>query len=132
MATIKNITFKSEARAAVMNYLAAKANAKAAVDNEKRAKLACKAIFEELGKAFRSAKAEKTSFLYGTIQEHGQATTIVYKETEVSGSIDWQAYAMSLGGTTAGAEAFRKESTTRVAIDVATTKQLQEIAAQNK
>lgn len=122
---MKKIDFTNEDRAIIMEYMAAKMAKSAAEAAEKAAKAKAKELFSRLGKAFKTT--DKTSYVYGTVQMQGRAKAVVYKETTAKGAIDWQAYAMSLGGTAAGAEAFRKEGNIRTSFDWATKTQKEEI-----
>lgn len=123
---IKNIIFTNDDRKAVMDYLQAKADKAKADKAEKAAKAACKELFARLGKAFKG-DGKSTAYVYGTVQVQGKAKPIVYKETTAKGAVDWQAYALALGGTEEGAEMFRKPDTVRTAVDWATAKQEEEI-----
>lgn len=114
---MKKITMKHENRALLIGYLKAKANKKLAD--------AAKTVLAELASEYKQAGA--TDYAYATVQIEKQAKAVVYKETTVSGTIDWQAYAMALGGTTEGAEQYRKAASTRTTIDWATDKQAQEL-----
>lgn len=122
---MKKIDFTNDDRAIIMEYMAAKMAKSAAEAAEKEAKAKAKELFSRLGKAFKTT--DKTSYVYGTVQTQGRAKAVVYKETTAKGAIDWQAYAMSLGGTTAGAEAFRKDGNVRTSFDWATKAQEKEI-----
>lgn len=122
---MKKITMKNENRALLINYLKAKANKKIADAAEKAAKAAAKTVLVELASEYKQAGA--TDYAYATVQVEKQAKAVVYKETTVSGTIDWQAYAMALGGTIDGAEQYRKAATTRTTIEWATDKQAQEL-----
>lgn len=122
---MKKITIKNENREALVQYLTIKAR-KAEIEKEEKAlKANLKPLFAELGKAYKDT--DKTSYIYGTVQVQGKAKAVVYKETSVTGSIDWQAYAMALGGTAEGAEAYRKATGSRTTIDWATDKQAEEL-----
>lgn len=119
------ITFKNNERKAVINYLAAKAEKAAAEKKEKAAKAELKDLFSRMGSLFKST--DKTAYIYGTIQENGKACAVVYKETTAKGTIDWQAYALSIGGNIEDAESFRKADNIRTSFDYATTKEIKEI-----
>lgn len=122
---MKKINFTNEDRAIIMEYMAAKMAKSAAEAAEKAAKAKAKELFSRLGKAFKAT--DKTSYLYGTVQVQGKAKPVVYKETTAKGTIDWQAYAMALGGTEEQAEAYRKPSNPRTSLDWATKAQEEEI-----
>lgn len=127
MATIKNITFRNDMRTVIVKYLTIKENRKAMEKAEKSALEALKDTFAELGKEYHG-NGKATKYLFGTVQEQNKARYVVYKETTVSGRIDWEAYARSLPGfNEADAETFRKESYLRPGIDWATDKQVEEI-----
>jgi hypothetical protein len=122
----KNITIKNANRTLLMQYLAVKAE-KARLDKEEKSlKKQLAELFSELGKAF-NGDGEKTAYVYASVQVQGNAQYVVYKETTAKGAIDWQAYAMALGGTEAEAEAYRKADNVRTALDWATAKQTAEI-----
>jgi hypothetical protein len=121
----KKVDFTHEERAVIMRYLQAKADKAKAEKAEKDAKAAAKELFSKLGKEFKTT--DKTSYLYGTVQVQGKAKPVVYKETTAKGTIDWQAYAMALGGTEEQAEAYRKPSNPRTSLDWATKAQEEEI-----
>lgn len=121
----KKVDFTHEERAVIMRYLQAKADKAKAEKVEKDAKAAAKELFSKLGKEFKTT--DKTSYLYGTVQVQGKAKPVVYKETTAKGTIDWQAYAMALGGTEEQAEAYRKPSNPRTSLDWATKAQEEEI-----
>lgn len=121
----KKIDFTHEERAIIMRYLQAKADKAKAEKAEKDAKAAAKELFSKLGKEFKTT--DKTSYLYGTVQVQDKAKPVVYKETTAKGTIDWQAYAMALGGTEEQAEAYRKPSNPRTSLDWATKAQEEEI-----
>lgn len=122
---MKKIDFTNEDRAIIMEYMAAKMAKSVADAAEKAAKAKAKELFSRLGKAFKAT--DKTSYLYGTVQMQGKAKAVVYKETTAKGTIDWQAYAMALGGIEEQAEAYRKPSNSRTSLDWATKTQEEEI-----
>lgn len=121
----KKVDFTNEERAIIMAYLKAKADKAKAEKAEKEAKAMAKELFSKLGKEFKTT--DKTSYLYGTVQVQGKAKPVVYKETTAKGTIDWQAYALSLGGTEEQAEQYRKPSNPRTSLDWATKAQEEEI-----
>lgn len=121
----KKVDFTNEERAIIMAYLKAKADKAKAEKAEKEAKAMAKELFSKLGKEFKTT--DKTSYLYGTVQVQGKAKPVVYKETTAKGTIDWQAYAMALGGTEEQAETYRKPSNPRTSLDWATKAQEEEI-----
>lgn len=121
----KKIDFTHGERAVIMRYLQAKEDKAKAEREEKDAKAAAKEVFAKLGKLYKAT--DKTSYLYGTVQVRGEAKAVVYKETTAKGTIDWQAYAMALGGNTQDAERFRKPENTRTSLDLATKAQEKEI-----
>lgn len=121
----KKIDFTHGERAVIMRYLQAKEDKAKAEKEEKDAKAAAKEVFTKLGKAYKAT--DKTSYLYGTVQMKGQVKSVVYKETNARGAIDWQAYAMALGGNAKDAERFRKPENTRTSLDLATEAQEKEI-----
>ena len=123
--TIKNIDFRNEERTAILRYLNAKTAKAEAEAEEKAAKTAIKELFARMGKAFK--ENEKTEYLYGTVQVQGKAKAVVYKETTAKGTIDWQAYAMALGGNLVDAEQYRKDGNVRTALDWASDKQNKEL-----
>ena len=120
------VDFRHDERTAIVNYLKAKEEKAKAEKAEKVAKDAVKAIFATMGKALKST--DKSEYAYGTIQVQGQAKAVVYRETTAQGTIDWQAYAMALGGNLEDAENFRKVSNVRTSLDWATDKQMAEIS----
>lgn len=126
---MKKITFRKDYRSAVINYLTAKANLAKATAEEKAAKKACAELFAEMGESYKTS--EKTDYVFGTVQVQGVAKAVVYKETVAKGAVDWQAYAMALGGTPEGAEQYRRPDNIRTALDWATDKQAKEIAELN-
>lgn len=115
-----------ENRTALIRYLKAKDALDAAKEEEKNAKKDAKAVLAELATAYKTNG--KTDYVAVTVQDKGEKKAIVYKETTARGTIDWQAYALALGGTEEEAEKYRRESNTRTAIDWATDKQADEIA----
>ena len=119
------IDFRNDERLAIIAYLEAKEARVKAEKAEKEAKAAIRTLFERLEKAFK--KTDKSTYIYGTIQSQGRAKAIVYRETVAKGAVDWQAYAMALGGTLEGAEAYRKPDNVRTAFDWATKTQQAEI-----
>lgn len=121
----KKVDFRNEERAAIIAYLNAKEEKAAAEKAEKAAKAVIKDLFSRMGKAFKDT--DKSSYVYGTVQVKGEAKAVVYRETTAKGAIDWQAYAMALGGTAEGAEAYRKADTVRTAFDWASKSQQEEI-----
>lgn len=123
---MKKVDIRNEERAILIAYLAAKMNKAKAEKEEKAAKATAKALFDKLGKAYKSG--EKSDYMALSMQVKGEVKHIVYRETTAKGSIDWQAYAMALGGTEAGAEEYRKPSDIRTSIGWATDKQEAEIA----
>lgn len=123
---IKGIIFTGDDRKVIKNYMDAKDEKAKAEKAEKAAKAACKELFARLGKAFKG-DGKSTAYVYGTIQAQGKAKPIIYKETTAKGAVDWQAYALALGGTVEGAEQFRKPDTVRISVDWATAKQEEEI-----
>jgi hypothetical protein len=123
---MKQIIFRNEDRTAIMDYLNAKAEVAKATAKEKECKAKCKELFARLGQTFKTNGI--TDYLIGAVQVQGKAKAVVYKETTAKGTIDWQAYALSIGGNAKDAEAFRKESSVRTALDWATEKQIAEIA----
>lgn len=123
---MKKVNVKNEQRAILVNYLKAKKAKSDAEKAEKAAKAAVKDLFADLGKIYKSSK--KSDYLTLSVQEHGEVRHAVYTETVVKGLIDWQAYALALGGTPAGAEEYRKPANVRTSIDWASDKQEAEIA----
>ena len=121
----KKVDFTNGERVIIMAYLKAKDDKAKAEKAEKDAKAAAKELFSRLGKLFKTT--DKSSYLYGTIQVQGKPKAVVYRETEAKGTVDWKAYAMALGGTEEGAEAYRKPSNTRTSLDLATEAQEKEI-----
>lgn len=121
---INHITHEN--RTALIRYLKAKDALDAAKEEEKNAKKDAKAVIAELATAYKANG--KTDYVAVTVQDKGEKKAIVYKETTARGTIDWQAYALALGGTEEEAEKYRRESNTRTAIDWATDKQAEEIA----
>ena len=124
----KQITLTHELRAIAVRYL----NAKKALADAKTAEAEAKKNLASVMNAFGTewnGKGKSTDYAWATIQEQGQARHIVYKETSVSGSIDWQAYARTLPGfNEEDAEQYRRDAFTRATIDYATDKQEEEIA----
>lgn len=120
------VDFRHDERTAIVAYLKAKEEKARAEKAEKVAKDAVKAIFATMGKALKST--DKSEYAYGTIQVQGNAKAVVYRETTAQGAIDWQAYAMALGGNAQDAENFRKVSNVRTSLDWATDKQMTEIS----
>ena len=121
---INHITHEN--RNALIRYIKAKAALATATAEEKQAKKEAQAVLAELATAYKAN--DKTDYVAVTVQDKGEKRAIVYKETTAKGSIDWQAYALALGGTAEGAEQYRRESNTRTTIDWATDKQADEIA----
>lgn len=121
----KKVDFRNDERTAIIAYLNAKSAKAKAEKAEKDAKAAVKELFERMGKAFK--QTDKSSYVYGTVQVQGEAKAVVYRETTAKGTIDWQAYALALGGTVEGAEAYRKADTVRTALDWASKSQQEEI-----
>lgn len=121
----KKVDFRNDERTAIIAYLNAKSAKAKAEKAEKDAKAAIKDLFDRMGKAFK--QTDKSSYIYGTVQMQGEAKAVVYRETVAKGQIDWQAYALALGGTAEGAEAYRKADTVRTAFDWASESQEKEI-----
>lgn len=121
---INHITHEN--RNALIRYIKAKAALATATAEEKQAKKEAQAVLAELATAYKAN--DKTDYVAVTVQDKGEKKAIVYKETTAKGTIDWQAYALALGGTAEGAEQYRKASNTRTTIDWATDKQAQELA----
>lgn len=119
------VDFRGEERNVIIAYLEAKAAKAKAEKAEKEAKAAIKELLGRMGKAFK--QTDKSAYVYGTIQVQGKAKPVVYRETTAKGNIDWQAYALSLGGNPEDAEAFRKADTVRTSFDWATKAQEEEI-----
>lgn len=120
-----SITIKNEDRKVILEYMTAKANKSFFTRKEAELKPKVQHIFAECGKALKAT--EKTEYIFGSIQEQGKAKYILHKETIKQGSVDWKKYALSLGGTLEGAEAFRKNEQVSVEIDWATDNQSAEI-----
>ena len=114
-----------ENRTALINYLKAKAALAKATAEEKAAKLTAKEVLAELATAYKGN--DKTDYVAVTVQDHGERKAVVYKETTAKGTIDWQAYALALGGTAEGAESYRRADNIRSSIDWATEKQTAEL-----
>ena len=123
---MKLVQLKNANRTALIRYLKAKANLATATAEEKQAKAEAKEILAELATAYKAN--DTTDYVAVTVQDKGERRAIVYKETTAKGAIDWQAYALALGGTAEGAEQYRRPSNTRTAIEWATEKQTAEIA----
>lgn len=123
---MKKVDIKNEQRAVLINYLDAKEALDIASKAEKAAKATAKDLFAELGKEYKAS--EKSDFLTLSLQKQGEVKHVVYTETAAKGAIDWQAYALALGGTPAGAEEYRKAGNTRTSIAWASAKQEAEIA----
>lgn len=121
----KKVDFRNDERMVIVAYLKAKVKKAQADKEEKEAKKAAKPLFERLGKAFK--ETDKSSYIYGSIQEGGEVRYIVYRDTTSKGRIDWEAYARDLGATDEGAEAYRKPATVSTSLDYATDKQVAEI-----
>ena len=121
----KKVDFTNGERVIIMAYLKAKDDKAKAEKAEQDAKAAAKELFSKLGKVFKTT--DKTSYWYGTVQVQCKPKAVVYRETEAKGVVDWKAYAMALGGTEKGAEAYRKPSNTRTSLDLATEAQEREI-----
>lgn len=126
MTNKKAITFRNDERTAIIHYLTIKAKRAELEKEEKTAKAALKGVFEMLGRTLKM-ESDKTDYIGGTIQVHGHARGVVYKETTAKGAIDWEGYARTLGGTDEGAERHRKPSNVRTSIDWATKAQEEEI-----
>lgn len=123
---MKIIHLTHENRSVLMTYLKAKADLAKATAEEKTAKQTAKEVLAELATAYKGN--DKTDYVAVTVQDHGERKAVVYKETTAKGTIDWQAYALALGGTAEGAEQYRRADNIRSSIDWATEKQTQEIA----
>lgn len=121
---INHITHEN--RTALIRYIKAKTALATATAEEKKAKAEAQAVLAELATAYKAN--DKTDYVAVTVQDKGEKKAIVYKETTAKGTIDWQAYALALGGTVEGAEEHRRDSNTRTSIDWATEKQAEEIA----
>lgn len=119
------ITVKHENRNAFMRYMEVKAQAKELAKQEKALKAEISSVLEECATACVST--DKTAYVYAGVQVQGKVRHAVYKRTTKQGSIDWEAYAKSIGGTDEQAEAFRKASTIQVVVDWATSKQEEEL-----
>lgn len=86
----------------------------------------------ELVKAFTENSSiqdekSKTVYNYCTVRADGVSKYAVYKSTQVSGSIDWQAYALALGGNKEDAAQYQKAGHVSQSIAWATAKQSAEI-----
>lgn len=114
---MKKITIKNENRKALLAYIEMQAEIKRLEKESKALRAELADTFKTLGDTFNAT--DKTSFVYGTVQQGGQAVNVVYQETTAKGAVDWKAYALALGGTDEGAEAFRRASNTRVSIGYA-------------
>lgn len=123
---MKKITFRAEDRAVLMAYMAAKAAASLAAAKEKAAKAAAVALFMEHGKAVEHG-TDKSDYIVGSVQHHGEREWYSCVTTHAKGGIDWKAYALALGGTAEGAEAFRKAGSTTVKVDKASAKLIKEL-----
>lgn len=110
------INIKNENREILFQYATAQVNVKKWTDTEKALKAQVIAIFKELGHVTDSGKAIHSDKMIATVQQSGNAVEVTYVETTRAGSVDWQAYAMALGGNAVDAEKFRKDSTTTTAI----------------
>lgn len=118
------IDIRGTAREIIINYCIADDKLKALEKEVARLKADAINVLVNAGHAVDSGKAVKSDKVVATIQQGNQAIEITYVETTRSGSIDWQAYAIALGGTKEGAESYRKPSITVPAIrhkDVKTT-----------
>lgn len=113
-------------RTALIRYIKAKNALATATAEEKQAKADAKAVLAELATAYKAN--DTTDYVAVTVQDKGEKKAIVYKETTARGAVDWQAYALALGGTAEGAEQYRRASNTRTTIDWATDKQAAELA----
>lgn len=108
---MKKIDIRNADREIIFQYADAQANAKKWKDAEADLKPTAIAIMQNAGHAIDSGKAIHSEKLVATVQQDGKAVEVTYVETTRSGSIDWQAYAIALGGNAADAEAYRKPAT---------------------
>ncbi len=122
---MKNIDFTNSARAAITDYLTAKANLKVAAAEEKALKAEVEKVFEKYGKAMEDKAA--SYYAGGFIQQSLKRVGVVWRKTWTKGSIDWQSYALSLGGTKRDAEQFRKPGHWTTSCDYATQEQQVEL-----
>lgn len=107
---MKKIDIRGNARATILAFCEADDTLKALEKDVARLKAEAITALLNAGHITDSGKAVKSDKVVATIQQDGQAVEVTYVETTRSGSIDWQAYAMALGGTKEGAEAYRKAS----------------------
>ena len=125
---MKEIKLKNEARKALIAYVTLKRNVLDAQKLEREAKAEIKELFEAVCVSFK--EGEKSEYTQLAVRYKNETRHIVRVVTRKAGSIDWEAYARSLGGTDAGAEEFRGSESISVKIDWATPKQEQEIAGE--
>lgn len=123
---MKKIMFKHDDRAILMAYEAAKAATKEAAAKEKAAKAAAVALFTEQGNAVDYG-TDKSDYIAGSVQVNGAREWYTCVTTTSKGSVDWEAYALSLGGTPEGAEAYRKAGSTTVKVGPAAKKLVAEL-----
>lgn len=110
---MKKIIFRNEFRKAIEQYLSTNDKRKEYIDLEKVQKKEVMELLATLGNAENTS--DSTNAMWGYVMEHGEEVPVVYKETTKDGAIDWQAYAMALGGNLHDAEKYRKAPTvTRV------------------
>lgn len=128
MGKIKNVIFRNENRGLVNTYMSAKEALKKAKQAEADAKRALVDVMKQFASAY-DGNGEQTDYAWASIQAQGKARYIVYKQTNVSGSIDYEKALRDLipDITDAELEKYRRPATTRTSIEWATAKQVTEI-----
>lgn len=125
---MKEIKLSGELRKELVDYVTLKRDTLNAQKLEREAKAKVKALFEADANSFKAG--EKSEYTQLAVRYKNETRHIVRVVTRKAGSIDWEAYAKSLGGTDVGAEEFRGAESVSVKIDWATPKQEQEIAGE--
>lgn len=110
---MKQIIFRNELRKAIEEYLDINDKKKDYANQEKAKKENVVSILSTMGN--EESTSDSTSAMWGYVMEHNEKVPVVCKTTIKDGAIDWQAYAMALGGNLHDAEKYRKAPTiTRV------------------
>lgn len=122
------VTFTNENRNLSVAYMNAKEALKKAKQAEADAKKALADVMQEFANAYEG-RGTQTDYAWATIQSQGKARYLVYKQTNVSGSIDYEKALRELipNITDAELEKYRRPATTRTSIEWATAKQVAEI-----
>lgn len=122
------VTFTNKNRELSVAYMNAKEALKKAKQAEADAKKALADVMQEFANAY-DGKGTQTDYAWATIQDKGKAKYLVYKQTKVSGSIDYETALREFipSITDAELEKYRRPATTRTSIEWATAKQAAEI-----